>query len=358
MTRVDDYDYELPKHLIAQHPLARRADARLMLVNRQTGEISHHHIRDLGELLQAGDALVLNNTRVVPARLLGSRSATGGRWEGLFLTADEAGNWRILAKARGKLQPGETIDLVDPEGRVRYALRLLVQEAAGGWIVRPEPLDHAHGTPATDLDPWSVLEAVGHVPLPHYIRGGQMIDADRQRYQTVYARQQGAVAAPTAGLHFTRELLDRLAAAGIAQVEVTLHVGIDTFRPLPVDQLEEHAMHSEWGRIDADAAARLEAARAAGGRIVAVGTTSVRVLETAARGGQLTAWQGATDLFIRPPYEFRAVDALLTNFHLPRSTLLVLVRCFGGDDLIRRAYETAIAEEYRFYSYGDAMLIV
>lgn len=358
MTRVDDYDYELPKELIAQHPLPRRTDARLLLVDRQAEEISHHHIRDLPEILRRGDTLVLNNTRVVPARLIGSRTATGGRWEGLFLAADDGGNWRILAKARGKLQPGETIDLVGPEGRVQYALRLLVQEAAGGWIVRPEPLEHAPGDAADRLDPWTVLESVGHIPLPHYIRGGQMIDADRQRYQTVFARQQGAVAAPTAGLHFTQELLERLGAAGVGRVELTLHVGIDTFRPLAVDQLEQHAMHSEWGRIDADAVAQLAAARAGGGRIVAVGTTSVRVLETAARSGQLGAWQGFTDLFIRPPYAFQAVDALLTNFHLPRSTLLVLVRCFGGDQLIRRAYETAIAEEYRFYSYGDAMLIV
>jgi S-adenosylmethionine:tRNA ribosyltransferase-isomerase len=358
MSRVDDYDYELPKHLIAQQPLPQRSDARLLLVNRQTGAISHHHIRDLPELLRAGDCLVLNDTRVVPARLIGFRSATGGRWEGLFLAADDQGNWRILAKARGKLQAGETIDLVDLEGRPALTLRLVTPDTGGAWIVRPQLHDAAGSPGAKPPDPFALLDQVGRVPLPHYIRDGQMVDADRLRYQTVFAREPGAVAAPTAGLHFTHELLERLAKCGITRTEVTLHVGLDTFRPMSVENLADHPMHTEWGRLSPTAAAQLEAARAAGGRIVAVGTTSVRVLETAARGGQLAAWEGPTDLFIRPPYTFRAVDALLTNFHLPRSTLLVLVRSFGGEKLMRRAYDVAIAEEYRFYSYGDAMLIV
>jgi len=358
MSRVDDYDYDLPKELIAQQPLAQRSDARLMLVDRQTQAVSHHHIRDLPELLRAGDCLVLNDTRVVPARLQGFRAATGGRWEGLFLGADEQHNWRILAKARGKLQPGETIDLVDLEGRQAVSLRLLTSEAGGAWIVRPivhHVSDHFPGKPP---DTFALLDQVGRVPLPHYIRDGQMVDADRLRYQTVFAREPGAVAAPTAGLHFTLELLERLAKGGVTRSEVTLHVGLDTFRPMSVENLAEHPMHTEWGRLSQATADQLAATRAAGGRIVAVGTTSTRVLESAARDGQLAAWEGPTDLFIRPPYTFRAVDALLTNFHLPRSTLLVLVRSFGGEKLMRRAYDVAIAEEYRFYSYGDAMLIV
>jgi S-adenosylmethionine:tRNA ribosyltransferase-isomerase len=362
MTRVDDYDYELPEGLIAQQPLARRADARLMLVDRQNQSITHHHIRDLPELLRAGDTLVLNNTRVLPARLVGYRQTTRGRWEGLFLAVDEQGAWRILAKARGKLEAGETIQLVDADGRDAFALRLVTKEGGGAWIARPcASTSQALPTPETaDAMGQAValLEAVGRVPLPHYIRGGQMVEADRQRYQTVYASQPGAAAAPTAGLHFTRELLEQIAARGIGRVEITLHVGIDTLRPIGVADLAEHAMHSEWAQIEAAAVEQLRQTRAAGGRIVAIGTTSTRVLETAARSGELQPWQGPTDLFIRPPYEFRAVDALVTNFHLPRSTLLVLVRTLGGDALMRRAYETAIAEEYRFYSYGDAMLIV
>ncbi len=203
-----------------------------------------------------------------------------------------------------------------------------------------------------------MLDRVGHVPLPHYIRGGRMTESDRERYQTVYAREPGSAAAPTAGLHFTSELLGRLAKAGVGLEQVTLHVGLDTFRPIGVDRLDDHRMHSEWIRLEADVGTRLAAVKAAGRRVVAVGTTAARVLETAARDGQIAPFEGPTNLFIRPPYAFKGVDALLTNFHLPRSTLLVLVRAFGGDALMRRAYEQAIEEEYRFYSYGDAMLIL
>jgi S-adenosylmethionine:tRNA ribosyltransferase-isomerase len=347
-SELSQYDYELPKRLIAQHPLGRRSDARLLVVDRGSASLQHHHIRDLPTLLKAGDCLVLNDTRVIPARLVGFRAATSGRWEGLFLSADEQGNWRLLAKTRGKLQAGEHIALTNEQLQEVFALRLILKEGAGSWIARPE----------TSGDPLALLERVGRVPLPPYIRGGEMVAADRERYQTVYADQPGSVAAPTAGLHFTAELLARLEAAGVHTARVTLHVGLDTFRPVTADTLEAHPMHSEWCRITPEAVEEIGCAKAAGGRTVAVGTTSVRVLETAARGGELAPFSGPTDLFIRPPYEFRAVDALVTNFHLPRTTLLVLARTFGGDELVRRAYEEAIREEYRFYSYGDAMLIL
>ena len=284
----------------------------------------------------------------MPARLVGFRASSGGRWEGLFLSADDQGNWRLLGKTRGKLQAGERIALVNERLQTVFELRLVLKEPDGAWIARPEAVGEAA----------ELLEKVGRVPLPPYIRDGEMDDADRERYQTVYAESPGAVAAPTAGLHFSDDLLKRLLAGGIAVVRVTLHVGLDTFRPMSAPTLEEHKMHSEWCQLSPEAVAEIERAEAAGGRIVAVGTTSVRVLETAARGGSLAPFCGPTDLFIRPPYTFRAVDALLTNFHLPRTTLLVLVRTFGGDELIRRAYEEAIREEYRFYSYGDAMLIL
>ncbi|MEQ8786868.1 MAG: tRNA preQ1(34) S-adenosylmethionine ribosyltransferase-isomerase QueA [Pirellulaceae bacterium] len=348
MSRADDYDYELPRELIAQHPLAQRGDARLMVVSRSSGDLRHTHVRELPGLLRPTDTLVLNDTRVIPARLVGTRTKTGGRWFGLFLAADEHGVWQVMCKTRGKAQPGETIILQDREGRDAARLRLLVKLEGGVWAVRPESNE-----PHLEF-----LDRVGRVPLPHYIRHGEMVDADLADYQTVYAQRPGAVAAPTAGLHFTPKLLEQIRATGVGVEQVTLHVGVGTFKPIAVESLEEHRMHSEWGRIDRDVAERLNARRGAGGRIVAVGTTAVRVLESAAADdGRLQAWEAETDLFIHPPYRFRAVDALMTNFHLPRSTLLVLVRTFGGDDLIRRAYDEAIREGYRFFSYGDAMLI-
>ncbi len=345
---LDHYDYELPRTLIAQHPLARRTDARLLVVDRASGDLQHYHIRDLPQLLRGGDCLVINDTRVIPARLVGFRVPSGGRWEGLFLSADEQGNWRLLGKTRGKLAPGERIALVNQRLQEVFRLRLLLKEPDGSWIARPE----------TASETMALLEQAGRVPLPPYIRAGEMVEADRERYQTVFAQSPGAVAAPTAGFHFSEELLKQLQAAGVAIARVTLHVGLDTFRAVTAETLAEHKMHSEWCRITPEAVATIAASEAAGGRTIAVGTTSVRVLETAAAGESLTPFEGPTSLFIHPPYRFRAVDALLTNFHLPRTTLLVLVRTFGGDELIRRAYEEAIREEYRFFSYGDAMLIL
>ena len=348
MSELDDYDYELPRSLIAQEPLANRADSRLLVVNRAENSITHSYVRELPQLLRPGDLLVLNDTRVVPARLVGYRTSTSGHWEGLFLRLDEQGLWRLLARSRGKMACGETITLVNAAGQDDIRLRLVERLDGGIWVMHAE----------TDEPVFSLLDRLGRVPLPPYIRQGEMMPADRQRYQTVFARQPGAVAAPTAGLHFTADLLRRLEAAGIGHCFVTLHVGLDTFRPVTAERLSDHKLHSEWGQLEAAAVERIGECHKRGGRIIAVGTTSVRVLESAAAGGPIRPWSGWTELFIRRPYTFRAVDSLLTNFHLPRTTLLVLVRAFGGDELIRRAYEEAIRQEYRFYSYGDAMLVL
>jgi S-adenosylmethionine:tRNA ribosyltransferase-isomerase len=346
------FDYELPRRLIAQEPLRNRADARLMVVDRERQAIEHWHVRDLPELLRAGDRLVFNNTQVVPAQLAGKRESTGGRWQGLFLR-EENGFWRIVCKTRGRLATGETIVLEDREGRAAAKLWLLERLEGGEWLA------HLH----EEMPTAEALHRFGRVPLPHYIRGGQMLDSDVQNYQTVFARRPGAVAAPTAGLHFTAELLRQIDQKGIGLTAVTLHVGLGTFRPISVESLDDHQMHSEWGEVSPAAAAEINATRMAGGRIVAVGTTSVRLLETAARSradepGAIPPFSGDTSLFIRSPFKFQAVDALLTNFHFPRTTLLVLVQTYGGAELIQRAYLEAIRDEYRFYSYGDAMLIV
>ena len=378
MAEIDRYDYELPPELIAQHPLPNRSDARLLVIRRGAGVIEHFHVRDLPDLLSPADTLVLNDTKVVPARLTGVRTATGGRWQGLFLSADGNGNWEVLGKTRGKLSVGETITLHgDEQGGGRACdeqLTVVAKLTEGRWAVRPRSLDNV----------WEILERVGHVPLPPYIRGGEMVPSDLTRYQTVFAQTPGAVAAPTAGLHFTNSLLQQVRDRGLDVRRVTLHVGIGTFRPVSVERLDDHPMHAEFAMIDDETAAALVARREAGGRIVAVGTTVVRTLESAALaaenaecaetetsslragttegGGASTStirgWSGETRLFIRPPYRFRAIDVLLTNFHLPKSTLLVLVRTFGGDELMRWAYDEAIRERYRFYSYGDAMLIL
>jgi S-adenosylmethionine:tRNA ribosyltransferase-isomerase len=349
MSELDQYDYHLPPHLIAQSPTVNRSDARLLVVNRADSSLDHRHIRDLPELLRTGDCLVVNDTRVVPARLVGYRTRTGGRWEGLFIELGDGGLWRVMGKTRGKVKPGETITLVNPDGHDDVVLEMAARQPDGSWIARPL-------TPTAE-ETFSLLDRVGRVPLPPYIRKGEMVESDRANYQTVYARTPGAVAAPTAGLHFTETLLHRLESQGVTIARLTLHVGLGTFRPIAAATLAEHAMHSEWGCIGQEAVETIAACRGRGGRVVAVGTTSVRLLETAAAGGKLRPFSGQTDLFIRPPYQFRTIDAMLTNFHLPRTTLLVLVRTFGGDALIGRAYEEAIREEYRFYSYGDAMLI-
>jgi S-adenosylmethionine:tRNA ribosyltransferase-isomerase len=339
----DFLDYELPAHLIAQEPCTPRDAARLMVVERATGNLAHHHFRDLPQLLRPGDLLVLNDTRVVPARLLGRRQ-TGGRWEGLFLREVAAGLWELLCKDAARLKEGESIEL-EP-GPLR--LRLQQRTPEGRWLAVPsEP------GPVEEL-----LARCGHVPLPPYIRKGQAIAEDHLRYQTIYARRAGAVAAPTAGLHFTPAVFAALEQRGIAWTFLTLHVGIGTFQPIRTADVTQHVMHREWGELPASALSAIQACRTRGGRVVAVGTTTVRLLETVAADGPLRPWVGETSLYIYPPYSFRAVDALITNFHLPRSTLLLLVAAFASPQLLRQAYQTAIAEQYRFYSYGDAMLIL
>jgi S-adenosylmethionine:tRNA ribosyltransferase-isomerase len=352
MGDADLYDYDLPRELVAQEPLADRAAARLLHVRRADAAIDHRHVRDLPEILRPGDLLVVNDTRVVPARLVGRRAATGGRWEGLFLrVADEdphRGAWVVLAQTRGRPALGERVILEDGDGTDAVELELVGRAAGGAWLAVPD----AAGPFA------AVLERVGRVPLPGYIRGGAERPGDRERYQTVFAREAGSAAAPTAGLHFTEPLLAALAARGVERAEVTLHVGLGTFRPITADTLDAHVMHSEWCTCPAETVAAVERTRRRGGRVVAVGTTAVRTLETAARGGTLSPWQGTTDLFITPGFPFRAVDALLTNFHMPRTTLMVLVSALASRELVMRAYAEAIRERYRMLSYGDAMLIL
>lgn len=341
------FDYDLPPHLIAQQPSAERDTSRLLVVRRASGSIEHRTFHDLPELLSPGDLLVLNDTLVLPARLRGRRARTGGRWEGLFLSERPDGSWELLTQTRGCLSEGEVI-LIEP-GPLQ--LILVSKTPAGRWIARPVP-----GEPG--VSPFALLEKHGEPPLPPYIRKGRAEPADRERYQTVYARRPGAVAAPTAGLHFTPRLFDQLDQRSVRRAYVTLHVGLGTFRPVQVGRIEDHHMHREWGELSAAAVAEVTACRARGGRVVAVGTTVVRVLETAGAADSLVPWSGETELYIYPPYQFRVVDALVTNFHLPRSSLLLLVSAFAGVELVRRAYMTAIEHGYRFFSYGDAMLIL
>ncbi len=348
---VDLYDYELPRDLVAQEPLADRAGARLLHLRRADGSLHHRHVRDLPEILRPGDLLVVNDTRVVPARIVGRRAATGGAWEGLFLRLEregpDAGAWVVLAQTRGRPAIGERVELVDAAGRVGATLELVGRASGGAWLARP----------GEDATPELILDRVGRVPLPGYIRGGAETPADRDRYQTVFARESGSAAAPTAGLHFTPELLAVLQSRGVSRATVTLHVGLGTFRPITADRIREHEMHAEWCACPAETAAAVRETRARGGRVIAVGTTAVRTLETASRGGEIAAWSGFTDLYITPGFACRTVDCLITNFHMPRTTLLVLVSSLAGRERILGAYAEAIRERYRFFSYGDAMLI-
>ncbi len=337
------FDFEVPQHLIAQEPMEPRDHARLLVVSRQEQALSHRHFYDLPELLRPGDLLVLNDTRVLAARLVGRRKATGGKWEGLFLGAHADGTWDLIGQTRGSLHAGEVLAI---DGSA-LELKLVSRSSGGRWLAQPNV-----SGPAAEI-----LAQAGHVPLPPYIRKGAAQAEDRERYQTVFAQKDGAVAAPTAGLHFTPELFERLKARGIDWTFVTLHVGLGTFQPMQADDPAKHVMHGEWGDISAGAADTIARRRSQGGRVVTVGTTSVRVLETVAASGPIRPWTGLTNLFIYPPYEFRAIDALITNFHFPKTTLLLLVSAFGGMPLLEAAYKTAIAEKYRFFSYGDAMFI-
>jgi len=350
VSELDLYDYPLPEELIARAPPTHREDARLMVVHRAEGRIEHTTIRTLPDYLQAGDCLVFNDTKVVPARLYGVREGTGGKWEGLFVKAVDERHWKLIGQTRGKLTPGETIRVETKSGHLGEPLRLklIEKDEQGEWLVE---------LPESSIG-IEMLEKYGEVPLPHYIERETPTSEDVERYQTVYARNPGAVAAPTAGLHFTPELIARCETRGVDTARVTLHVGIGTFRPINVDRLADHQMHAEWCMLPQETAEKLLATRERGGRVVAVGTTSTRTLEAVASAGGLRKWEGETDIFIRPPYEFQVVDVLLTNFHLPKSTLLVLLSTFAGRELVLKAYAEAIKEKYRFFSYGDAMLVL
>jgi S-adenosylmethionine:tRNA ribosyltransferase-isomerase len=347
--RLSELQYDLPGGLIAQRPVEPRDAARLLVVDRAGGSITHRTFREIGDYLRPGDRLVVNNTRVIPARFA-CRRRTGGRVEALFLRESD-GIWRVLLKPTARLKIGER--LVCEGAECELALR--ERHERGEWSVRPHPA----------VAPLDLLKRVGRTPLPPYIRRpGGPDAADAERYQTVYAQQAGAIAAPTAGLHFTHGLLQRLRDAGIEVSEVTLHVGVGTFAPIDVDDLAQHDMHAEWFEVAPAAIAEMHATRHAGRELIAVGTTSVRVLESLGftlggdDAGPQVARSGWTRLFIHPPYPFRNVDRLVTNFHLPGSTLLALVMAFAGVELTRRAYAAAIEQRYRFYSYGDAMLVL
>lgn len=335
--RVADFHFELPEALIARHPLAERRASRLLVLDGETGTLNHRHFADLLEYLRPGDLMVFNNTRVIPARLFGQK-ASGGKLE--ILVERVLDSHRVLAHVRSSKspKPGSML-LIDGGGEAEMVAR---HDALFELKFAEEVLP--------------LLDRVGHMPLPPYIDRPDE-DADRERYQTVYARHAGAVAAPTAGLHFDQALLETIAAKGVASAFVTLHVGAGTFQPVRVERIEDHHMHHEWLEVGQDVVDAVAACRARGGRVIAVGTTSVRSLESAARDGQLKAFSGDTDIFLYPGRPFHVVDALVTNFHLPESTLLMLVSAFAGYPETMAAYAAAVEQGYRFFSYGDAMFI-
>ena len=337
-----DFDFHLPEELIAQTPLEKRDSSRLLIVDRETGQFSDQHFDNIINQLEPGDALVMNNTRVLPARLYGTKPETGGHVELLLLKNTQGDFWEVLAKPAKRLRVGARVSFGD--GRLTATVTEELEH--GGRIVR---FDYQ----GIFLE---VLESLGEMPLPPYIH--EKLE-DRERYQTVYAKENGSAAAPTAGLHFTEELLDKIAAKGVKLVYLTLHVGLGTFRPVSVDNLEEHEMHSEFYSLSEEAAETLRQVKASGHHIIAVGTTSIRTLETIGSKfeGQIQADSGWTNIFIKPGYQWKIVDAFSTNFHLPKSTLVMLVSAFAGRQLTLQAYEHAIAERYRFFSFGDAMFI-
>lgn len=345
---VSDFDFELPEELIAQAPPAERGTSRLLLLDRRTGGMAHRVVSDLPGILREGDLLVLNDTRVFPARLLGHRVPSGGAVECLLLGRLGPDLWDALVHPGQKLRPGMRFRCGRPGARL------------AGEIVSKHTFGRRHVRLAAEegASVEAVVEQVGHVPLPPYIKRPDEA-GDRDRYQTVFARVTGSVAAPTAGLHFTPAILDALDARGVEHALVTLHVGYGTFKPVRVERVEEHAVDPEEYEIAAEAAARIDAALAAGRRVVAVGTTTTRALESAALAGsgRVASGRRTTDLFIRPGFDFRVIGALFTNFHVPRSSLLMLACAFGGREPVLVAYREAVAQRYRFYSYGDAMLI-
>ena len=337
-----DYDFALPHELIAQRPLDRRDASRLMVVDRSVGSLAHRTFADIADLVAPNDVLVVNRTRVIRARLLGAR-ASGAPAEILLLKPLGDSRYEAMVSPGGKLKPGRRVTIAPG-----FDAEILETTERRTRIVRLE----------TELPIDEAIERHGHIPLPPYIERPDAGE-DAERYQTVFAREKGSVAAPTAGLHFTPELLSALTARGVATAEILLHVGAGTFKPVEVDDPSQHLMHEERYRVSADAAQTINDRRAAGGKVWAVGTTTIRTLETvAAADGRIQPGEGDTSIFIRPGHRFRAVDRIVTNFHLPRSTLIMLVAAFAGYELTMRAYGEAVAERYRFYSYGDAMAIL
>jgi S-adenosylmethionine:tRNA ribosyltransferase-isomerase len=341
-TRTSDYDFDLPADRIAQRPAERRDASRLLIVNRATGALEHGTFADIESLIPSGDILVANRSRVFRARLLGTRDS-GAPAEVMLLRQRDADVYEAMVSPGSKLKPGRVVTFADD-----FKAEILETTGRGTRLVRL----------IADCDLEQAIERHGHIPLPPYIDRADE-SADAERYQTVFAREPGSVAAPTAGLHFTPELLDRLSRKGVDRAEVVLHVGAGTFKPVDVEDPTEHTMHEEVFRVSGLDAATINRTRAAGGKVWAVGTTTVRTLESiASETGDIRPGEGETSIFIRPPYRFRVVDHLITNFHLPKSTLLMLVAAFAGYDLTMHAYREAIARGYRFYSYGDAMVIV
>ena len=350
---VSDFDFDLPDDLIAQEPPAVRGTSRLLHLERASGQRAHHTVAELPQLLRAGDLLVVNNTRVFPARLLGKRDPSGGGVECLLVSrlgdAAEGGElWEALVSPGQKLKPGARVifEAADPLHGEILERRPFGRRVVRLWTDGGAPVQH-------------VVDAVGHIPLPPYIKRADRA-SDHERYQTVFAQSRGSIAAPTAGLHFTPTLLDELRARGVERTELTLHVGYGTFQPIRVDQVEAHRMEPEQFEISADTATAVNAALDEGRRVIAVGTTTTRTLESVARtnNGRLVPGRGSSDLFIYPGFDFRVLSGLVTNFHLPQSSLVMLVSAFGGRDAVIGAYQDAVAARYRFYSYGDAMLVL
>lgn len=339
--RVEEFNYDLPRELIAQEPIPRRDQSRLLVLPRQGGPLEHRRFRDLGAYLHPGDVMILNNSRVLPARIFARRAKTGGRVETLLLKPLGQDRWEALVKPGRRVPVGER--LIYGKGELQGTV--MAKTGGGGRIIEFS----CQGSFREHL------EALGEMPLPPYIHREL---ADPERYQTVYSRREGSVAAPTAGLHFTREFLQEIKNRGVEIHYLTLHVGLDTFRPVQVDKVEEHKMHSEYYEIAPGTAEAVNRTKKEGGRIIAVGTTVARTLETASADGLLFPRQGWSHLFIYPGYKFKMVDILLTNFHLPQSTLLMLVCALAGKEKIMHAYEEAVREKYRFFSFGDAMLII
>ncbi|MEK4821934.1 tRNA preQ1(34) S-adenosylmethionine ribosyltransferase-isomerase QueA [Priestia sp. FSL R5-0680] len=341
--KVDLFDFHLPEELIAQTPLEQRDASRLMVLNKETGNVKHHMFHNLLDYVQEGDCLVLNDTRVLPARLFGTKEDTGANIEVLLLKQTQGDTWETLVKPAKRVKEGTVISFGD--GRLTAVCKETSDQGGRLLEFNYEGIFY------------EVLEQLGEMPLPPYIK--ERLD-DQERYQTVFAREQGSAAAPTAGLHFTEEMLEQLKTKGVHIAFLTLHVGLGTFRPVSVDDLEEHDMHAEFYQVSEGTAALLNSVREKGGRIISVGTTSTRTLETIAteHNGKFVASSGWTNIFIFPGYEFKAIDGMITNFHLPKSTLIMLVSALAGRENVISAYEQAVAEKYRFFSFGDAMLIL